>query len=499
MGKDDKSVGIKKKKAEEKVDNNEANKNTIASEKEEKDKKKSKEKDDKKKKEKDPFEKISVSELQKKIEEMNDKIKVEQQVRQEKLTEMGKEVKDKESNIMKLGSKNKQYMLELEKIKKEIDKQLKGLTIREIQSQVKLKSKKQVPFEDQIASKEKELSNVKKLIKQTEKEKALLEKDAAVSNFNMITELKDKLAKLETENKSLDQQIKQNNKYLQESKSLFTKSEKLTKDNNIYQSEIRDLKLRLMNLDELHKDKQTMINKTEFERGRMEEEVQQYKLKLPDVKTSSQKLRDNNRSLSMKNKHDVKADLSKSLDQVHKFKFSYKSIHTLLTEKTTLFSAGEFDLLKPRIGEDKLNELEQRFSVINKENNTIEKKHLEQMKELVMNQYEKEEKIEVTTKLYKDAEQKSKLLQYQLNEYKNEGKILSKKKAEIEQTIKRLEKMLSDKAYEQELLNTQINEMHDNHKKHMQELAEEKERKKQEEENEDEDKAEEEAEEEDED
>ena len=471
MGKDDKAIGNKEKPSEVKL-----------TEDTKKPKDKSKEKD--KKKEKDPFEKMTVTELQKKIDETNKQINEEAALRERTIKDKKINIENKNKEALSLGNQNKNYMNKLENIKVEVDKQLKGLGLKEIQAQMKKNNKKEFTLDYQLDLKNKELANVNKLIKAFEKEKLFLEKSIKPTSFNDINIKKEKLAKLEKNNQTLEAQIQINNNFLKDNKKVRELTEKVKNDKMIIENEIKDFRLLIIKQEEINKENNSNLLKFDKEITTMKNELNEFKSKLPEIKISKSKHSANNiynmrRSLSPKRGEiKEKIDFSKSLDIVYKFKFLSKPTSDIMFEKPLLFTAGEYELLKQSIPDEKLNIFQEKFNVALNEKITLQNKNMEEIKSLKRKQFETEEINEFGLINMKESEHKKKLLQFQINELKSESKLLVKKKSEIENTIKRLEKLYSEKVFENNLLTNQVKDMTKGHKEHLIQIQQEMEKKK---------------------
>ena len=410
-------------------------------------------KEDKKKEEKvkNPYEKMTEKEILKKIEDQNNLITTELQERETKFSNLNIQIVNKEKEIFEMGSANKKYMGQLEGLKKQIDKQLGNFGLREIHTQMKNLSKKEQPKETQLAQKEKELDNVNKLIEILRKEKKNIDQQSEKNNFNKVNELHEKLIKLEKTNVQLETQIKNTNRSLEESNKLREISDKQQQSKGIFQNEIRDLKNKLTEVDEKFKEKKHSIHIADIESKKMKSEVDLLHKRLPEVKP-----RTYNNLKSLSPKKSEKETMSKSLDQVNRFKFLTKNPRDVLAAKFELFSEEERIILKEKIPETKLVDFEKRFNDALNKKEVQSKKQLEEIRTTSKKQYELEERLEFNLKQLKEKDQKTKIQHFQINEYNSENRLLNKKLNEIKSTTERLKKIYTEKVFEHNLLLNEI-------------------------------------------
>lgn len=441
-------------------------------------KKKTKDKDDPKKP-KDPYEKMTVTDIQKKIDEMSFLISEEKRTRDLLIESKKEELANREKVIISVGAQNKAYINELEKLKQEVDKQLNTIGVRDIQNQIAASSKKITPHEKTMELKEKELENVNKLIDIFKKEHKSILKYIEVGTYERITVLKEKLSKLKKNNETLELQIRNNNKKIEEYSFANAKPEK-ARLSQILEVDIRVLKTKLMNLDEETKDNEKMIEKLENDKKSAVIEITELKSKLPELRVSKNRIASERALTPTKIKEKQKLELSKSLDQVNRFRFLSMNTNELATERPSLMSAPEYNLLKDKIGEEKLKQFESKFNSVSSQKTLQEKKHLDETKQLNKKLYENEEKLEYLLLQLKEHEQKNKLLNFQINEFKSESKLMLKKKNEITQSITKLEKLYSEKVFENNLLQNEMAELKKKHQENVEQALKEKEKKSQE-------------------
>lgn len=227
---------------------------------------------------------VSVQDLIKKIEEMNQQITLEDKYRVDLLNKKQEEIVMKESQIFEYGDKNKMLIKDLESMKIVIDKQLSQYGMRDIHSQMKIINKKKISFQDTLINREKELKNVNSLIGILKNEKKNLERGCENNNFSKVSELSDKVTKMEKQNIELENQIKNTNRQLEESNKIKDLVEAQQKEKGVYQNEIRDLKNKISEGEENCKNKKHALFIADLELKKMRAEVEEYKRKLPEVK-----------------------------------------------------------------------------------------------------------------------------------------------------------------------------------------------------------------------
>mgnify|MGYP000635552091 CR=1 FL=1 len=107
--------------------------------------------------------------------------------------------------------------------------------------------------------------------------------------------------------------------------------------------------------------------------------------------------------------------LSKSLEQVNKFKFLSKGPYECLTSKVELFSEDEFRLLKEKVPESKLKQFMKKFNDISNSKEVQSKKLIEELKSLNRKLYECEERLEYNLLQLKERDHKNKIYNFQIN------------------------------------------------------------------------------------
>lgn len=155
--------------------------------------------------------------------------------------------------------------------------------------------------------------------------------------------------------------------------------------------------------------------------------------------------------------------LSNSLEQVNRFKFLNKGPSECLISRLELFSEEELLILKEKISISKLNEYEKRFDEVYSQKQVQNKKSIDEMKANNKKLYQNKERLEYILLNLKEKDQKNKIYQFQINEYKSESRVLLRKNNEITKTIARLNNIYEEKIKENTLLRNQIEDLKKQH------------------------------------
>jgi hypothetical protein len=379
-----------------------------------------------------------------------------------------KEIESKDKIIISIGSTNKKLLVELDELKREVDDKLDKIGMKQLADKEKeiQKKKKDEPYELLLRTKEKELKNTMNLLEILKKDKENLKKNLEDNvDLKKVRDLEDKLKLEQNKNKELEIEIKLNLKLKEEyNKSLSFKEnfekekEKITNEVKYYKDKNKDLLTKLREEEEKqYKVKNSNLNSNKSE------------LSLPDInqKINSGNVRSNRTSNELNlekywklldnadnnlnsnsnnnndnisgngngignpgfnkkgkkliNKYDNKKNFSDKLRQG----YFQKSLSEEDTMK--LFGREEKDILLKLLPQNEVDKLEKKFEFVQRTKIHADKKNQLEIKQLSKKVTELEERIEYTNLHNKELEQRNKISGYQINEYKNENKILVKK------------------------------------------------------------------------
>lgn len=412
---------------------------------------------------------MSEKDLIKKIEDMNLLISKEINNREELIKQKKNELETKDKSINDCNSANKKFISELENLKKSVDNQLGNYNIKDAYNQIKKITKHENTPDQILKIREKEIKNMNKIIKFLQDENKSLSNKDDLNNFKKVNELSDKLDQLTKDNYDLENRIRLVNRNFEEGNKLAIIQERQFKNKGIFENEARDLKNRLAKIEENSKMRKKNIILADIEEKRLNTDVEAYRRKLPNVKvkTYDEILKSKNMiktSCSPKNKKNIinfdsKALVSKSIDDINRLKFMFKTPNEYLNYKPKLFSELELDILGQKVDIQKLKNYSKMFDDVLNEKESINKHYEEEIGKLNI-EFDKESKnFDNTINLVKENDRKNNLLKHQLNEVEYESKVLNKRLSEIRKTRERLEKVYLEKVFNQQLLKNQTDEL----------------------------------------
>lgn len=408
------------------------------------------------KKPKDPYEKLTPKDIQTKIDEINTKIKKEKATRSDTIELYQKDIRQKESSILESGSLNKKLMKELEGIKRDIDSQINRIGIKEIQTQLKAKTKREYPLEIVLKLREKELKNISTIVEILKKENQSLQKNTEEKNsFVKLNELVDRLGLETRKNESLQKELKINQRIADEHKRCSELQGGFSNERVYYQTEIREMRKLLQSLQQLNEEKKESTLKAEERRASLEKALEHKKQILPDINLS-RTAQEKQRSQSKESQISQKKEMSKSLDQANREKFQLRRDFKAIDERIEIFSEKEIEILKRYMADEEIELFCDRFLQAASENSNSKRRLAEESKKLLRKSAELEEQLEYSGLQLKVVEQNNKILSFQINEYKNEHRILVKKLHEVVSNSEALRKVEDEKLYENSLLVSQI-------------------------------------------
>ena len=434
--------------------------------------------------------------------------------------ECRKEIEKKDKSLKAVSETNKKLIENLEVLNGEVDEKLdRGAVFKKAESKMKsMSSKREKPLEILVKVKEKEIHNINNLLGIMKRDKELLEKerDEKQQNPFLVSELQDKLKFEEKKVFDLTNEIKtyqklhkndDDKKRFEEIKLQYEKERKSLRDeihmlkeklqtqhskqrddesarNLVLHAKVTevevlkkklesDLEGKIITIDGIknkHPDAITTIEELEKQREidleRLKEEAKAERIEANKNKNVSHK-----RNLSqsqeiggkqlkhMKNKSysTVNLNLNKSNRTSSGNKADKHTDHSIPQPK--IFNDEEKHYLEKRISKEEVEKYEKRFIALEHNKNSIENKAKLDIKGYVRQIQEYQEKIDYLNILFKESEQKNKILQHQVNESKLESRTSSRKTAENNQNIEYLSKLLKEKEQENKILLHKFNAM----------------------------------------
>ena len=240
-------------------------------------------------------------------------------------------------------------------------------------------------------------------------------------------------------------------------------------------------------IEENSKIRKKNIMMADMQEKRLITDVDAYKKKLPNVKVKTYEEMSSVKNIyktscSPKNKkitinfENNKALVSKSIDDVNRLKFMFKTPNEYLNYKPKLYSELELDILGQKISIEKLKKYSKMFDDMLSDKENTNRRYNEEINR-INNEIDRESKIlDNATRIVKDNDRKNTLLKHQLNEVEYESKVLSKRLVEIKNTRERLEKLYLEKVFNQQLLKNQTDELKSKQEEALLKAREEKEK-----------------------
>ena len=182
----------------------------------------------------------------------------------------------------------------------------------------------------------------------------------------------------------------------------------------------------------------------------------------------NQNIPNNNESIFETRPKRKKKDDTRKLKSKERLKFS-KSLQNkhfgllaINAERPALFPKEEKEYISKILPKDQLEKIQKRFNAIDQSKLVLEKKYLTETKGLTKKLLDVQERLDLANIQGKEAEQKNKILSYQINEHKNENSILKRKINEFNKNLKNSNKILGEKEKEIKQLTLKIQELLNN-------------------------------------
>lgn len=374
--------------------------------------------------EKDDF----INNIQQKVSEYEIKLNnqdVELLKKEEIINNQNKAIIEKDKKINLIVSTNSEISVNLDNLRKEIDNKFEKINILK----AKRTMKKDDPLEVVIKLKEKEIKNCVSLIEILKRDKEDLQKKLnSISNYNEYIKIQDRLKIEEMKNKDLLIEIKTYQKYDEEYK-------KFTNNKSDYEKEIKAAQMELIKYKELTKE---LKKKLVIESEKHEET----KNKFLELKLEAKEMKN---SLMKDEKLDKKEGsikrLQKNISNQSNIKTEKnKEVKESIQKEEDLFSKEEEKKVEGVLSPDEISKLKRKYSILFRSYHSLHLKSINERKKVENILKESQSKVELSKLNQKEEEQKNKILSFQLNDYKNEVKVLKEKIGKDNLIIENLKK-----------------------------------------------------------
>jgi len=449
-----------------------------------------------------------------KLKEFEEKLKFEKEDKRKQIELKNKEIEEKDKLIFSIGGKNRKLLAELEELKKEVDDKLDKIGMKQLAEKEKeiQKKKKEQPYEQVLKVKEKELKNALNLLDIIKKDKDNLQKNLEDNaDAKKVRALEDRLKEEENKYHQLEIEVKLSKSLRDEHNKCEQIRENYEKEKRNLLSEIKYYKDKTKEITQKMKEEEERSNKMHNYLANMnnpnpnsnEENSNNNSnsLNLPNINNFSGKRASNNnlarskeinlekywklldsadknsqyytdgrlleksppgKESSKNNKYINKFDNKKNFSDRQKFSvsLSHKTFKVDNEENAQkLFGMEEKEILLKILPSNEVEKLEKKFEMVQKNKIALEKKFQLDTKLHTKKITELEERLEYTNLHNKELEQRNKILGYQINEHKNENKIVSRKFNELTSNISATKLNLKQKEEENKMLVLKIQEM----------------------------------------
>lgn len=177
-----------------------------------------------------------------KLKDIEEKFKAEKEDKKKQIESKNKELESKDKLIFSIGGTNKRLLNELDDLKKEVDEKLDKIGMKQLAEKEKeiQKKKRELPYEQVLKVKEKELKNTMNLLEIIKKDKESLQKNLEEKgDLKRLRELEDKLKEEENKNHQLELEIKLCNKLKDEHNKCEALRESYEKEKKTFINEIK--------------------------------------------------------------------------------------------------------------------------------------------------------------------------------------------------------------------------------------------------------------------
>lgn len=387
------------------------------------------------------------------------------------------ELKEKDKSIYNLNLTNQKLMSMLEDLKRDVDGQLDKVNFKQVTDKMKKGKEKENPLDIVLKVKEKELKNTANLLDIIKRDNEKLQKTVdSYTDYNKIIEVHDKLKVKEKENNDLVIEVRTLNRALEEHKRCESKRMEFEKDFKILKDDLKKAKDSLKDMQNKFKEEENKHQKTKDLLINTKREMEQLKKhKLGDLKDPKlgdkivQNIDVNNKGKDPSNSDDINELLgnngnSKPNEKKERIKTNLPNNNEETSQSESpyikrLFSTDERNRLKKLLSNSDIEKIEKNFEAAERSKLSIEKRLKSDIKLLQKKVTEQEEQCEYFALQYKELEQKSKISQFQVNEYKNEQKAYQRKLNEVHIYSDKYASQLKEKEQENRILLGQLNSL----------------------------------------
>lgn len=441
------------------------------------------------------LDKLKMQDIVARLKDIEEKLKIEKEEKQKMLEIKNKELEAKEKVISSVSITNRKLMSDLDTLKHDVDEKMKKIGIKQIKDieRDRESKKKALALEQMLKLKEKELKNATSLVEIIKKDKEnLIKMSSETADPSKMAMLEEKIKAEQTKIQALENEVKSYSKMMDNHNRCSDLTEIYEKERGIILSELKFLKdknkeynARLKEeQDKIIKLNQTLLTQRK-EAGNNKISIASPGSNLPNINTykqasstfltdlptiqnnSPKNISDSQKKKLMKStaKTLVNQNSQKSLVKPEKLKFSVSLQDqnfrpNLATEasKIKLFGKREKEALKNLFPVQEIERFENKFDAVGDQKDALEKKFLDEKKQLKQRVTDLQERIEFSQAQNKENEHKNKILQFQINEHKNENKLLIKKLTELTKNYKKLDKTVKEKEEQNRLMANSVNE-----------------------------------------
>ena len=382
-------------------------------------------------------------EYKEKIKQLEDELHIERNKATEKqkissediVNGIKKELKQKENDINKYITLNTKQRNELERLSKEIDKKLKTMTFKHVTDRIKKerKPKKEEDPDAAIKIVENQLKNALQLVDILTKDNQMLkDKCAKALDYNSRYELADKAKESDNTITTLNMEIKQLKRKLEE-------HSKCGKIKNEYEKNIR-------------------ITREDLRKAKLRNEEMKTKIKIEEELYNTNK----NKKEVSKPKKLINGKISLRKKSPKREEIPPKENQNIINGKG-YFTKKEQDYLLEAFDKDsdELDKFYKRISIFNSYTQSLESKQRIEMKAYLSKLNDLDEKIEYLTQKNKDTDTKNHLLQTQINDYKSDKNAYIRKIDEVNKSISAMSIVIKQKETEIKSLSDQLTQLRD--------------------------------------
>ena len=469
----------------------------------------------------DKLENLKKEELLLKHKEESEKFLMEKMEKMKIIGDLNKNIETKETVLSELTQKNRKLYKQLEEMQKEIDEKLEKVSSKKVAHREKVIQEQKLMSQNEnskgknLKIKDLELKNAFRLVEILKKDKQNLELNLKEnSDLDKVLKLEEKKKNLEIKNQSLGLEIKELLRLVDKHKRCPENSKNFDEDLRTMNEEIYQLKLKQKDIhNKISEEQNKHLNtKTQLENIKTDYTSLTgncYKLKqeftissknnvLGNHNINNNKVNRNSQSNSQGykpffNQYDPYAEVvitkkKKSLQKKREkfeeafknefeasprgsFQSAYLSKSLLITnspvinnnsqdqEINKLFLPKEKMYLQKFFKKEEIDKYEEKYEKVEKSRVEAEKNYKSEMKEMNKDMASLHENIKLTTLELKEIDQKSKIYNFKINEYKSDQTIQHEKIIEIQRKIEIMNHTLKEKSNENQILLSQITQL----------------------------------------